>query len=76
MSQSVLISTFFSRAKPRVSAWPCPRMPMVASTTRSLAPATRLPASGAADAVAAADEPAADGEGRGGDTEPRREVAA
>ena len=30
MSQSVLISTFFSRAKPRLSALPWPRMPMLA----------------------------------------------
>ena len=48
MSQSVLISTLVSRANPRLSALPWPRMPMLASTTRSLAPRMRLPTSGAA----------------------------
>src|SRR5260221_9465159 len=43
MSQRVLISTFFSLAKPRLRALPWPRMPTLASTTRSLAPRTRLP---------------------------------
>ena len=43
MSHSVLISTFLSVAKPRLSELPWPRMPMLATTTRSLAPRTRLP---------------------------------
>ena len=43
MSHSVLISTFFSCAKPRLSEFPCPRMPMLAVTTRSFAPRMRLP---------------------------------
>jgi hypothetical protein len=47
MSQSVLISTFFSRAKPRLSELPWPRMPMLAVTTRSLAPRMRPPTCGA-----------------------------
>ena len=34
MSQSVLISTFFSCAKPRLTELPWPRMPMLATTTR------------------------------------------
>ena len=38
MSQSVLISTLGMRAKPRFRALPWPRMPMLASTTLSLAP--------------------------------------
>src|SRR5262245_5624834 len=51
MSQSVLCSTFFSRAKPRLRALPWPRMPRLAMTTRSLAPITRLPTYGAALAL-------------------------
>ncbi len=41
MSQSVLISTFFSRAKLRLRELPCPRTPMWAMTILSLAPMTR-----------------------------------
>ena len=47
MSQSVLISTLVSFAKPRFSALPWPRIPMLATTTRSLAPTIR-PAHGRA----------------------------
>ena len=49
MSHNVLISTFFSRAKPRLSELPWPRIPILASTRQSLAPITRPPTSGAAD---------------------------
>ncbi len=52
MSQSVLISTSESLAKPRLSALPWPRMPIEASTTRSFAPSTRR-ASPATTAAAA-----------------------
>src|SRR5206468_9678631 len=40
-SQRVLTSTFLSLAKPRFSELPWPRMPMLATTTRSFAPRTR-----------------------------------
>ena len=49
MSHSVLISTFFSCANPRLSEFPCPRTPMLAVTTRSFAPRMRLPTLGAAN---------------------------
>src|SRR6185436_6814039 len=54
MSQSVLISTSGSLAKPRLSALPWPRIPIEASTTRSFAPSTRR-ASPATTAAAASD---------------------
>ena len=44
MSQSVLTSTFLSVAKPRLREFPCPRIPMLATTTRSFAPMMRWPA--------------------------------
>ena len=53
-SHSVLTSTFASRAKPRLSELPWPRMPMLATTTRSLAPMTRLPTCGVAPSRAPA----------------------
>src|SRR5580765_5093564 len=54
MSHSVLISTFFRRANPRLSALPWPRVPMLAVTTRSLAPSTRAAGDSAHIAPAAA----------------------
>ena len=42
MSQSVLISTPGTFAKPCLRALPWPRIPIIATTTRSLAPRTRL----------------------------------
>src|ERR1051326_3110319 len=54
MSHSVLISTFFRRANPRLSALPWPRVPMLAVTTRSLAPSTRAAGASAHNAPAAA----------------------
>ena len=48
MSHSVLISTLGMRAKPRFRALPWPRMPMLATTTLSLAPMTRPDTDGAA----------------------------
>ena len=56
-SHSVLTSTFDNRAKPRFSALPWPRMPMLASTTRLLAPITRLPTCGAALSCAPSQSP-------------------
>src|SRR5438445_669717 len=53
MSQSVLISTFFSLANPRLSELPCPLIPMLAVTTRSLAPRTRAGESAQATPAAA-----------------------
>ena len=47
MSQIVLISTFCRCANPRFSELPWPRTPMLASTTRSFAPRTRLLKAGA-----------------------------
>src|SRR5262249_60514079 len=47
-SQGVLTPPFGSRAKPRFSALPWPRMPTLARTTRSFAPSTRDPIAGAA----------------------------
>ena len=41
MSHSVLTLTFGSCANPRLTELPWPRMPMLATTTRSLAPRTR-----------------------------------
>src|SRR5262249_10432257 len=48
MSHSDLISTFFSRANPRLSELPWPRIPMLAVPPRPSAPRMRLPPCGAA----------------------------
>src|SRR6266704_3615314 len=77
-SQRVLISTFLSLAKPRFSAFPWPRMPMLATTTRSFAPGTRSLTRGA---IPAFSEPKADppaeqdhlGLGGGEDEDPAHE---
>src|SRR5690349_12091613 len=57
MSQSVLISTFFSCANPRLSELPWPRIPMLAVTTRSFAPRILLPTFGAACTVGRKNSP-------------------